>query len=250
MSERIQKYLAGFGIASRREVEKMIDEGRITVDGAAVPPGYKITGNEKIFIDGKPFRGRTHQKSSFPKVLIYHKPDGQISTRSDPEDRDTVFDRLPRLKDDRWIQVGRLDYNTSGILLFTNHGELAHRLMHPSYEVEREYAVRVMGEVTRGMLKELRAGIALDDGMAKFDDLKEAGGTGMNRWYNVTLHEGRNREVRRLWESFEGIRVSRLIRTSFANIKLPRETSRGRWEFATRLQIQRLGDLVKLDFNK
>ena len=184
-----------------------------------------------------------------PKVLLYHKPANQICSRKDPNDRETVFQHLPRLKYDRWIQVGRLDFNTSGLLLFTNHGELAHRLMHPSFEITREYAVRVMGTVTPHMLRQLKSGVRLDDGPAKFDTLKLVGGEGINQWYQVSLHEGRNREVRRLWESFDGITVSRLIRTQFANILLPRDLPRGRWRVLSKLEIQRLGDQVKLRFS-
>jgi len=246
--ERLQKYLARFGVGSRREIERMIVEGKIRVNHQLATLGDRVTGREKIVIAGKLFQGKAQLKSSFPKVLMYHKPADQICTRKDPEDRETVFDRLPRLRYDRWIQVGRLDLTTSGLLLFTNHGELAHRLMHPSYQMTREYAVRVMGEVTATMLQQLKAGVELEDGVAKFETLKPAGGDGINQWFQVSLHEGRNREVRRMWEHFEGLTVSRLIRTKFANLELPRDLPRGRWRSLSKLDIQKLGDQVKLSF--
>lgn len=249
MSERLQKYLANMGIASRREIERWIEDGRVIVDGKAAELGTKVTELSRIKIDGKPIRNNPRQAEPFPKVLMYYKPEGQVCTMDDPEGRNTVFDRLPRLRQGRWVMIGRLDINTMGLLLFTTHGELAHRLMHPSYEIEREYAVRIRGEVSASMLTQLRTGVELEDGIAKFDSVVHQGGEGLNQWYHVTLKEGRNREVRRLWES-QGLTVSRLIRLRFGNVSLPREVMRGRWEYLTKLQVHKLGDLVKLDFRK
>ena len=249
MSERLQKYLADMGIASRREIERWIEAGRIIVDGQKAELGTKVSDHSKIKIDGEFIRKNPHQATAFPKVLMYYKPEGLVCTMDDPEGRKTVFERLPRLRQGRWIMIGRLDINTMGLLLFTTHGELAHRLMHPRYEIEREYAVRTRGEVTPAMLTKLRTGVELEDGMAKFDTVTHQGGDGLNHWYHVTLKEGRNREVRRLWESQE-ITVSRLIRLRYGNVALPREVSRGRWEHLTKLQVHKLADLVELDFRQ
>ena len=176
---------------------------------------------------------------------MYYKPEGELCTRSDPEGRATVFDRLPRLVGSRWIAVGRLDINTSGLLLFTTDGELANRLMHPSREVEREYSVRVFGNVDEAMLQRLRKGVQLEDGPANFKQIKVVGGTGINQWFDVTLTEGRNREVRRLWES-QGVEVSRLIRIRYGNIKLEKSLPRGGWEEMGLEQVNYLRELVGL----
>ena len=176
---------------------------------------------------------------------MYYKPEGELCTRSDPEGRATVFDRLPRLTGSRWIAVGRLDINTSGLLLFTTDGELANRLMHPSREVEREYSVRVFGQVDDAMLARLRKGVQLEDGPANFKEIKFTGGVGINQWYDVTLMEGRNREVRRLWES-QGIQVSRLIRIRYGNIKLMKGLPRGGWEEMDLENVNYLRELVGL----
>ncbi len=247
--ERLQKYLATQGIASRREIELWIAEGRIKVDGQVATLGQKVSAASKISIDGKLFRSSVPRDAElFPKVLLYYKPEGEICTQDDPEGRKTVFQSLPRLRGKRWIMIGRLDINTMGLLLFTTNGELANRLMHPKYEIEREYAVRVRGHVTNSMLTRLRTGVPLEDGMAHFDTVTPVGGEGTNYWYHVTLKEGRNREVRRLWESEEGIQVSRLTRVRFGNISLPRDMHRGRWEYLSKLEVQQLADLVGLSF--
>lgn len=225
MSERLQKWLAGRGLGSRRQMETWIADGRITVDGEPAVLGQKVTGRERIKVDGRLLRvsaGRTPQ----PKTLIYHKPAGEICTRADPQGRPTVFAKLPHLGRGRWISVGRLDFNTSGLLLFTSDGDLANRLMRPSFGITREYAVRVQGEAAPAVLKKLRRGIELEDGLAAFKTIEFSGGEGQNRWYRVTVTEGRNRLVRRLFEAV-GLRVSRLIRTRIGPISLPREMSAG-----------------------
>lgn len=230
MAERLQKVLANAGLASRREIEKWIDAKRIKVNGKIAIPGTRVTNKDKIFIDDKLVYMNNDELIN--QTIAYHKPAGQICSRNDPEGRDTVFSHLPKLKNQRWISVGRLDINTSGLLLFTTDGELANKLMHPSSEIEREYAVRVLGEVSNTMIKKLTDGVKLNDGMAKFKSVKEAGGEGANHWYNVILTEGKNREVRRLWEAI-GIKVSRLMRIRFGEIKLNRALQAGNWEELT-----------------
>lgn len=217
--ERIQKYLANQGAGSRRQIDALLQQGRISVNGKTAKPGDQIDGREKVAIDGKLLR--LHRHVAKPKILMYHKPTGQVCTRADPEGREHVFQHLPRLQQGRWVSIGRLDLNTSGLLLFTNDGELANRLMHPSYEIEREYAVRVHGAVSAEMLQQLRDGVALDDGPAHFDEILDSGGSGSNHWYHVILKEGRNREVRRLWEAV-GVEVSRLVRVRYDEFRLPK----------------------------
>lgn len=224
--ERIQKFLAGQGAGSRRQIDSLLQQGRISVNGKPAKPGDQVAGGEKIAIDGKLLRLQRHLAR--PRILIYHKPIGQVCTRADPEGRDDVYQHLPRLQQGRWVGIGRLDINTSGLLLFTNDGELANRLMHPSYEVEREYAVRVHGEVSPDMLQQLRDGIELDDGPAHFDDIIDSGGSGTNHWYHVVLKEGRNREVRRLWEAV-GVEVSRLVRVRYEQFPLPKWLKPGKY---------------------
>lgn len=256
--EKLQKILARAGQGSRRELEAMISENRVSVDGKIAQLGDRIEvkENTKIRIDGYLVNLKTAQKEVC-RVLMYYKPEGELCTRHDPEGRATVFDRLPRLTGARWIAVGRLDINTSGLLLFTTDGELANRLMHPSREIEREYSVRVFGEVNEAMLQRLRKGVQLEDGPAKFNRITASGGVGMNQWFDVTLMEGRNREVRRLWES-QGVQVSRLIRIRYGNIKLIKSLPRGGWQevdLATVNYLRQLVDLppeteTKLDLTK
>lgn len=227
VSERLQKVLARAGLGSRRELETSIEAGRIRINGEVAGLGAKVSPGDRIEIDGKP----VNVEGIFEperRVIIYNKPEGEVTTRQDPEGRPTVFDRLPRLKGQRWISVGRLDINTTGLLLFTTDGELANRLMHPSHQIDREYAVRVFGEVDEAMMQRLLDGVLLDDGMAHFSDLAPAGGSGLNQWFHVTLLEGRNREVRRLWES-QGVKVSRLKRVRYGPILLPSSIKLGRW---------------------
>ncbi|MBG6241605.1 MAG: 23S rRNA pseudouridine(2605) synthase RluB [Candidatus Symbiopectobacterium sp. Dall1.0] len=246
MSEKLQKVLARAGHGSRREIEGIIQAGRVSVDGKIATLGdrVEVTKATRIRIDGHVVSVKETEEAVC-RVLIYYKPEGELCTRSDPDGRPTVFDRLPKMRGSRWVAVGRLDVNTSGLLLFTTDGELANRLMHPSHEVEREYAVRVFGEVDEDKLKLLTKGVQLDDGPASFCTLKYSGGEGLNQWYNVTLAEGRNREVRRLWEAV-GVQVSRLIRVRYGDIPLPKGLPRGGWTEMPLEQLNYLRELVQL----
>jgi len=226
-------------LGSRREIEGWIKAGRLTINGRTAQLGDRITTADRIALDGRLLKTLIHATLDERRVILYHKPEGELTTRKDPESRPTVFESLPRLRRSRWVSVGRLDTNTSGLLLFTTDGELANRLMHPSHEIEREYAVRVLGKITDEQLAELKAGVRLDDGMAKFDAIHEAGGEGANHWYHVILKEGRNREVRRLWEAV-GVTVSRLIRIRYGAISLPRQLPRGAWRDATEGELAAL----------
>ena len=244
--EKLQKVLARAGQGSRREIEAIIAENRVSVDGKIATLGDRINVHSgvKVRIDGN-LINLTQAQKEVCRVLMYYKPEGELCTRHDPEGRATVFDRLPRLNGARWIAVGRLDINTSGLLLFTTDGELANRLMHPSREVEREYSVRVFGQVDEGMLTRLKKGVQLEDGPANFKQIKAVGCTGINQWFDVTLTEGRNREVRRLWETQE-VEVSRLIRIRYGNIKLEKSLPRGGWEEMGLDQVNYLRELVGL----
>jgi len=226
--EKLQKVLARAGFGSRRELEKWIAAGRVSVNGKKASLGDRVGPEDRIHVDGKQI-SKQRVATKKRRVLIYNKPLGEVTTNSDPEGRATVFDRLPRITGSRWIVVGRLDINTMGLLIFTTDGELANKLMHPSSEIEREYAVRVLGEVTPEMLDKLTKGVELDDGKAHFNSVKRTGGEGANQWYHVTLSEGKNREVRRLWES-QGVTVSRLMRVRYGPITLPKFVRSGRWE--------------------
>ena len=224
-AERLHKLLAQAGCGSRRAIEEWIRAGRITVNGELAAVGAAVVPGDVVCIDGKIVNWEK-AAAPLPRVLIYNKPSGEVCTRSDPEGRATVFDRLPRVAG-RWVAVGRLDFTTLGLLLFTSDGELAHRLMHPSTGMEREYAVRVLGKVDDAMLRRLREGVMLEDGAAHFDAIIDAGGQGSNHWYHVIVREGRNREVRRLWES-QGVTVSRLMRVRYGPIALPKGLPPGR----------------------
>jgi 23S rRNA pseudouridine2605 synthase len=242
--ERIQKYLAHQGAGSRRQIDAMLQQGRISVNGKVAKPGDQIDGREKIAIDGKLLRLQRYEARA--KILMYHKPIGIVCTRSDPEGRETVYQNLPGLNQGRWVSIGRLDINTSGLLLFTNDGSLANRLMHPSYEVEREYAVRIHGAVDQAMLQQLRDGIELEDGPAHFDDILDSGGTGSNHWYHVVLKEGRNREVRRLWEAV-GVEVSRLVRVRYDQFNLPKWLKPGKSRFLDDDAVTRVYKRLELE---
>ena len=245
-SEKLQKVLARAGHGSRREVEAMIQAGRVSVDGKISTLGdrVEVTGGTKIRLDGH-ILSVMESQDTVCRVLAYYKPEGELCTRSDPEGRPTVFDRLPKMRGSRWIAVGRLDVNTSGLLLFTTDGELANRLMHPSREVEREYAVRVFGQVDDEKIKQLSRGVQLEDGPAAFRSIKFQGGEGLNQWYNVTLTEGRNREVRRLWEAV-GVQVSRLIRVRYGDLNLPKGLPRGGYKELDLPDINYLRTLVDM----
>lgn len=230
MSEKLQKVLARTGCGSRRKIEKIINDGRISIAGQVAKLGDRIavSSSMKIRIDGHLIPVK-RKEELVCRVLLYYKPEGEICTYSDPGGRQTVFDRLPNLRFSRWISVGRLDINTSGLLLFTTDGQLANGLMHPSSKVEREYAVRVFGWHDQNTVQKLKQGVKLEDGLAAFKKIDFQGGEeGLNKWYNVTLTEGRNREVHRLWESV-GVRVSRLIRVRYGDIVLPKWLPRGGW---------------------
>jgi len=238
MNEKIQKVLANAGIGSRRQIEGWIREGRITVNGVTATIGDRIDTTQRIRIDGREVR-LIKSESKKTRVILYYKAEGEMCTRSDPEGRPTVFERLPLLRNGRWISVGRLDFNTSGLLILTNDGELANKMMHPSTELEREYAVRIHGELPSESLKKLRKGIMLEDGMAHFEQIMDGGGEGKNHWYHVIVKQGRNRIVRRLFESQE-VAVSRLIRIRFGSIELPRSLKRGRWAELEKEDVMKL----------
>lgn len=237
-TEKLQKALARCGFGSRRALEQLIAEGQVTLNGRVARLGDRVTAADKVTLAGRPVTLRPPVKQQ-TRVLIYHKPEGEICTRSDPEGRPTVFSNLPKLPHGRWIAVGRLDLNSSGLMLFTNEGELANRLMHPSTAIDREYLVRVFGELAEGVRERLLAGVQLEDGPARFTDLGDGGGQGINRWFYVTVMEGRNRLVRRMWES-QGIRVSRLKRVRFGPIFLPSAVKQGRYQELERPQIEAL----------
>ncbi len=226
-SDKLHKVLADAGIGSRREMEEMIIAGRVSVNGEPAHIGQRVLATDQVRINGKPLARKAPGRA--PRVLLYHKPVGEIVTQDDPGARPTVFEKLPKVSGGRWVAVGRLDLNSEGLLIFTTSGELANRLMHPRYEVEREYAVRVLGEVTDEQRQKLLDGVELQDGPAKFLRVDEAGGDGANRWYRVAIGEGRNREVRRIFEAI-GLTVSRLIRIRYGTIQLPRSLARGRFQ--------------------
>lgn len=233
--------MADAGHGARREIETWIAEGRISVNGERAHLGQRIGPDDKVRVNGRLVQLKP-AGSRLPRVLLYHKPEGEIVSRGDPEGRPSVFDKLPRINNGRWVAVGRLDFNSCGLMLFTSSGELANRLMHPSYELERQYAVRVLGEPDAEALDRLRSGIQLEDGLARFNSIQEAGGEGANHWYNVTLAEGRNREVRRMFAAV-GLTVSRLMRVRYGPIQLPANLKRGMYR---ELEPQEVMALVKV----
>ena len=242
--ERIQKVLANAGYGSRRELERRIEAGEVKVNGKIAKLGDRILPTDKVMIGPRQV-GSQRLLENVKRTIVYNKPAGELVTRSDPKDRPTVFHQLPKLELGRWIAVGRLDYNTSGLMLFTTDGELANRLMHPSGLIEREYAVRVLGEVTDDMLDKLVNGIELEDGMARFEDVVESGGEGANRWFHVVIMEGRNREVRRLWESV-GTQVNRLKRVRFGPVMLDTRLLAGKWRELHSKELEQLYELTGL----
>ncbi len=246
--EKLQKVLARSGYGSRREMERWIDEGRVSLNGHRAKLGDRAGRNDQVGIDGHPATIVSEAESP-RRVLIYNKPIGEISTRQDPEGRPTVYDHLPPLKQGRWIAIGRLDINTSGLLVFTTDGELANLMMHPSANIDREYAVRVLGDVTEETLEKLKEGVLLEDGMAKFTDVQFFDGDGANKWYHCVVMEGRNREVRRLWES-QGLKVSRLKRVRYGSIFLPSDVKIGTWKELTSKEIKDLSNMMGLDQKK
>ncbi|PLZ04411.1 23S rRNA pseudouridylate synthase B [Burkholderia sp. WAC0059] len=240
---KLHKVLAEAGMGSRREMEELIVAGRVSVNGEPAHIGQRIMPTDQVRINGKPVKRKVQSKP--PRVLLYHKPAGEIVSHADPEGRPSVFDRLPPMKTAKWLAVGRLDFNTEGLLMLTTSGDLANRFMHPRYSVEREYAVRVVGELSEGNRQKLLKGIELDDGPANFLRIRDGGGEGTNHWYHVALAEGRNREVRRMFEAV-GLMVSRLIRTRHGPISLPRGLKRGRWEELEDGQVRTLMSSVGL----
>lgn len=249
MTEKLQKVLANHGIGSRREMERWIEQGRVSVDGAIATLGDRVDATAQIRVDGHAITRAA--ETPVCRVLMYNKPEGELCTRADPEGRSTVFERLPAISQGRWIAVGRLDINTSGLLLFTNDGELANRLMHPRCKLEREYAVRVFGEVSNKTLQTLQKGVELEDGNAKFLSIKSRPNDdeSMNQWFNVSLQEGRNREVRRLWESQE-CQVSRLIRVRYGPIELQKRLPQGAWVELELQDVNKLRHVVQLPAEK
>jgi 23S rRNA pseudouridine2605 synthase len=240
--EKLQKVLARTGIGSRREMERWIERGRINVDGKIATLGDRVDDRAHIVVDGKPLERKPAQET---RCILYHKPPGEVCTRNDPEGRRTVFERLPKPKSGRWISIGRLDFNTSGLLLFTTDGDLANSLMHPSSNIEREYMIRVMGDIQPDMLQRMMEGVMLDDGVARFTDIQDAGGEGINRWFYVVLMEGRNREVRRLWES-QGLTVSRLKRVRYGDVFIPSKVKQGQWVELTPKEVKGLYKMAEL----
>lgn len=238
MSEKLQKILSRAGLGSRRALEELISQGRVKVNNQVAKLGDRADSSDKISVNGRVIHNldTSRQKT---RILIYNKPIGEISSRNDKWHDKTVFDNLPKMRNERWVQVGRLDINTQGLLIFTNNGDLAHKLMHPSQEIEREYAARIHGRVSPQMIENLLKGVQFEDGLLKFDSVEYRGGEGINSWYHVILKEGKNREVRRLWQS-QDVEVSRLIRVRFGDFSLPRNLSRGRYYELSDIEVKKM----------
>lgn len=224
--ERLQKVLAASGVGSRREMEEWIANGWVSVNGRVAGLGEKITPDDQVTVKGNPIKLKWADR--LPRIILYYKQEGEIVSRDDPQGRVSIFDRLPQTASSRWVAIGRLDINTSGLLILTTSGELVQRFAHPSFEVEREYAVRTLGELTTEQMQQLSEGVMLEDGLAKVERIRENGGEGVNKWYSVVIKEGRNREVRRIFES-QGLTVSRLVRVGFGPIALPNRLKRGQF---------------------
>lgn len=229
-------------------MEEWIDAGRVSVNGSIAKLGDRIEDGDDLRVDGRLIPFQTEEES-IRRVVLYYKPEGEVCTRTDPQGRPTVFDQLPTLKEQRWVAIGRLDINSQGLMLFTTDGDLANRLMHPSSRIEREYAVRVHGEVTPEIIEQLKTGVLLMDGEARFDEVIDGGGEGTNHWYHVILREGRKREVRRMWES-QGVQVSRLIRVRYGTIQLPRNLKAGRYVELDKEMIDQLAESCGAELRK
>ncbi len=236
-SQKLQKVLAQAGLGSRRAMEELIKAGKVKVNGDAATVGQRVTSEDTILFGRRRIQFKVTTR--LPRVILYHKPEGEIVTRDDPKGRVSVFEKLPTIRSAKWLAVGRLDFNTCGLLIFTTSGELANRLMHPRFEVEREYAVRIFGTLSNDVMRQLRAGVRLSDGLARFEELEAKGGEGRNRWYRVVVKEGRNRVVRRMFESL-GLRVSRLMRIRFGIVSLPPRLKRGTWIEIKEAEIRNL----------
>lgn len=241
--QRLQKILAQSGLGSRRDMEMLIEQGRVSVNGQRAQLGQRIGPSDRVRVEGRLMALKFPRVP--PRVILYHKPEGEIVSRDDPQARASVFDRLPSVHRARWVSVGRLDYNTCGLLIFTTSGELAHRLMHPRFEAEREYAVRIRGRLDEAQLKRLIAGVALPEGRARMESVEEGGGEGANHWYRVVVEEGRNRLVRRMFEEL-GFTVSRLMRTRFGPISLPPRLRRGQWMELPAEEVRKLLEWAKM----
>ena len=249
-TEKLQKVLARAGLGSRRELETWIEAGRVSVNGNVATLGDRVGPEDTLRVDGRIIKVKA-EEDIVQRVIMYHKPAGEVCSRNDPEGRATVFDNLPRLNGLRWVQVGRLDLNTTGLLLFTTDGELAHRLMHPSNGFVREYAVRVRGDLTAEKRQAMLDGVLLEDGVSKFESIDDAGGAeeGANHWYKVTLVGGKYREVRRLFQS-QDLEVARLMRVRFGDLRLPPQLRQGRWMDLDEAQIKSLIERVELKGKK
>lgn len=245
--ERAQKALSRMGFGSRREIERWIEHGYVKINGEVIKLGTKVKEGDRAEFNGKRIVIRAPKAEV--RVLIYNKPTGEICSRKDEEGRKTVFKGLPKLTNSRWVSIGRLDINTSGLLLFTNNGELANRMMHPSHEIEREYAVRVRGEVSQDKIKQLKKGVELEDGPAHFDDIVDVGGEGSNHWYHVVLREGRNREVRRLWEAVD-VTVSRLMRVRYGPVSLSKSIRQGKSMDLEQSEVKQMMEAVGLTLDE
>ncbi|PCH66064.1 MAG: 23S rRNA pseudouridylate synthase B [Gammaproteobacteria bacterium] len=244
MAERIQKVLARAGYGSRRQIEVWIKEGKVSRNGETASLGDQVEVGDTMKLDGKALSAKRLWQQP-QQVLLYNKPVGEVCTRKDPEGRRTIYQSLPTPEQGRWVSVGRLDINTSGLIILTTDGELANTLMHPSNEMDREYAVRILGEVTGDMLQNLRDGVELEDGKAHFSDVQRAGGEGANSWFHVVIQEGRNREVRRLWES-QGVTVSRLMRVRYGPVIIPNKLKMGHWMMIEGYELETLYEDVGL----